>query len=116
MALPIGADVGGTFTDVVVERDGGYFSTNVLTTHHAPEVGILNGIQALAAEHAVDLTQVEQVIHGTTLATAAARPAPVLLAGALLAVLFLTWLALIVQYFAAGAHVEGADRVGFPWA
>ncbi len=67
--MRIGADVGGTFTDVVVERDGAYLSTKVLTTHEAPEVGILDGLQALAAEHRVDLRQVEQVIHGTTLAT-----------------------------------------------
>ncbi len=65
----IGADVGGTFTDVVVERDGEYLSTKVLTTHQAPEVGILDGLQALAAEHNVDLAQVDQLIHGTTLAT-----------------------------------------------
>ena len=49
---------------------------------------------------------------GAALAVAAAlvRPAPVLLVGALLAVLTLTWLALIVQIFAAGARVEGADH------
>ena len=65
----IGADVGGTFTDVVIERDGTYLSTKVLTTHAGPEVGILDGLVALAEEHGVDLTTVEQVIHGTTLAT-----------------------------------------------
>lgn len=67
--IRIGADVGGTFTDVVVERDGEYLSTKVLTTHLAPEVGILDGVRAVAAEHDVDLTEVTQVIHGTTLAT-----------------------------------------------
>lgn len=65
----IGADVGGTFTDVVVERAGEYLSTKVLTTHRAPEEGILAGVQALAAQHQVDLAAVEQVVHGTTLAT-----------------------------------------------
>ena len=69
MGMRIGADVGGTFTDVVVERDGEFLSTKVLTTHHAPEVGILEGVAAVASEHDVDLTRVEQVIHGTTLAT-----------------------------------------------
>ena len=74
--IRIGADVGGTFTDIVVEQSRGvsgssstYLSTKVLTTHEGPEVGILEGIKALAAEHDVDLTKVEQVIHGTTLAT-----------------------------------------------
>ncbi len=69
MAVRIGADVGGTFTDVVIERDGTYLSTKVLTTHAGPEIGILDGLVALAEEHDVDLTTVEQVIHGTTLAT-----------------------------------------------
>jgi len=69
MSIRIGADVGGTFTDVVVERDGEYLSTKVLTTHQAPEVGILDGLRAVVAEHDVDLTEVTQVIHGTTLAT-----------------------------------------------
>ncbi len=81
MGARIGADVGGTFTDVVVQFDGVQFedgtlaSTKVLTTHAGPdgtggpEQGILAGIDALAAEHGIDLSEVEQVIHGTTLAT-----------------------------------------------
>jgi len=68
--LRIGADVGGTFTDIVLERaDGSFASTKVLTTHAGPEQGILDGIEALAEEHDVDLREVTQVIHGTTLAT-----------------------------------------------
>ena len=50
-------------------RTGRYLSTKVLTTHSGPEVGILDGLVALADEHDVDLSTVEQVIHGTTLAT-----------------------------------------------
>jgi N-methylhydantoinase A len=69
VTIRIGADVGGTFTDVVIERNGTYLSTKVLTTHSGPEVGILDGLVALADEHDVDLSTVEQVIHGTTLAT-----------------------------------------------
>ena len=70
----IGADVGGTFTDVVIElphADGGttYESTKVLTTHGSPEEGILRGIERIATEHTVDMADVEQIIHGTTLAT-----------------------------------------------
>ena len=68
--LRIGADVGGTFTDIVLERaDGTFASTKVLTTHEGPEIGILNGIEALAAEQNIDLGDVVQVLHGTTLAT-----------------------------------------------
>ncbi len=70
MGARIGADVGGTFTDIVVEFDDGTLvSTKVLTTHAGPEQGILAGIDALAAEHGTDLSTVEQIIHGTTLAT-----------------------------------------------
>ena len=66
----IGADVGGTFTDIVLENpDGTFESTKVLTTHEGPEQGILEGIEMLASEHGVDLADVEQIIHGTTLAT-----------------------------------------------
>jgi len=70
IGLRIGADVGGTFTDIVLQRpDGSFASTKVLTTHEGPEQGILAGIEALATEHNVDLGDVEQIIHGTTLAT-----------------------------------------------
>ena len=49
MGVRIGADVGGTFTDIVIElEDGSYESTKVLTTYDAPELGILDGISKLA--------------------------------------------------------------------
>ena len=70
MPLRIGADVGGTFTDVVLERDDGTFvSSKLLTTRRRPEEGILAAIAALAAGNGVDLADVKQIIHGTTLAT-----------------------------------------------
>ncbi|NNC93709.1 MAG: hydantoinase/oxoprolinase family protein [Acidimicrobiia bacterium] len=70
MAVRIGADVGGTFTDIVIELDdGSYESTKVLTTHDAPEQGILDGISKLAEQAAVALDEATQITHGTTLAT-----------------------------------------------
>ena len=69
MPVRIGADVGGTFTDVVLERDDATFvSTKVLTTRR-PEEGILAGIATLTAGNGVDFANVTQIIHGTTLAT-----------------------------------------------
>ena len=69
MPLRIGADVGGTFTDVVLEReDGRFVSTKVLTTSR-PEEGVLAAVTELAAGNGVDLADVTQIIHGTTLAT-----------------------------------------------
>ncbi len=75
MGIRIGADVGGTFTDIVIEladsaaSSNRYSSTKVLTTHTAPEVGILDGISRIASQESIDLADVEQIIHGTTLAT-----------------------------------------------
>ena len=68
------ADVGGTFTDVVLERArGDYASMKVLTTHDAPERAILEGVQQLADAEGIDFSSqsgaVTQFVHGTTLAT-----------------------------------------------
>ena len=67
--MRIGADVGGTFTDVVLETGDGMFSTKVLTTYDAPERGILDGVRSVVAEADADLADLEAFIHGTTLAT-----------------------------------------------
>jgi len=69
-AVRIAADVGGTFTDVVLERTNGtYASTKVLTTYDAPERGILDGVAQLNSEEGVDASSIVQFVHGTTLAT-----------------------------------------------
>ena len=65
----IGADVGGTFTDVVLEANGEIFSTKVLTTYESPEIGILQGIHAVIADSETSLSELDSFIHGTTLAT-----------------------------------------------
>ena len=74
--IRIGADVGGTFTDVVLEVDDDnstsgpkMFSTKVLTTFEAPEQGILDGVRTVAAEAGANLADLDTFIHGTTLAT-----------------------------------------------
>ena len=75
MAMRIGADVGGTFTDVVLEVEDDstsgpeMFSTKVLTTYEAPEQGILDGVRTVAAEAGANLADLDTFIHGTTLAT-----------------------------------------------
>jgi N-methylhydantoinase A len=65
----LGVDIGGTFTDVVLERDAQLFSTKVLTTYTAPEDAILEGIAQVCAKANVAPSEVGQIIHGTTLAT-----------------------------------------------
>ena len=66
----IGVDVGGTFTDVAMERpDGTFASIKVLTTHQRPEEAVLAGISAVIESEGTTLDQITQIIHGTTLAT-----------------------------------------------
>ncbi|MCW1950746.1 MAG: hydantoinase/oxoprolinase family protein [Octadecabacter sp.] len=65
----LGVDIGGTFTDVVLESDGQSFSTKVLTTYAAPENAIIDGMHQVCAKAGVAPSQIDQIIHGTTLAT-----------------------------------------------
>ena len=65
----LGVDIGGTFTDVVLESNGQSFSTKVLTTYAAPEDAIIDGMRQVCAKAGVEPSQIDQIIHGTTLAT-----------------------------------------------
>ncbi|WP_370400203.1 hydantoinase/oxoprolinase family protein [Sulfitobacter sp. JB4-11] len=68
-SIRLGADIGGTFTDVVLEKGGGVFSTKVLTTYDAPENAIINGMHQVCAQAGITPDRIGQIIHGTTLAT-----------------------------------------------
>ncbi len=65
----LAVDIGGTFTDVVLEMDGGHITTKVLTTPRAPELGVMSGFEKVRALSGVDPAEICLVIHGTTLAT-----------------------------------------------
>src|SRR5262245_15549637 len=65
----LSADIGGTFTDVVLELDERRWSRKVLTTHRAPEEGLLDGIVATLGASGVPPEQIGWFVHGTTLAT-----------------------------------------------
>ncbi|MEP3053179.1 hydantoinase/oxoprolinase family protein [Ascidiaceihabitans sp.] len=65
----LGVDIGGTFTDVVLETGGASFSTKVLTTYTAPENAIIDGMHQVCAKAGITPSQIDQIIHGTTLAT-----------------------------------------------
>jgi N-methylhydantoinase A len=65
----LAADIGGTFTDVVLEHAGRRRSVKVLTTTRAPEEGMLQGIARLLRDAGIAAAEVEVLIHGTTLAT-----------------------------------------------
>ena len=65
----LGADIGGTFTDLVLEGPKGRFSTKVLTTYSAPEDAIIEGMHRVCEKAGIAPSAISQVIHGTTLAT-----------------------------------------------
>ena len=68
-SVRLGVDIGGTFTDVVLEDGADQFSAKVLTTYAAPEDAIIDGVNQVAAKAGIDPGEVGQIIHGTTLAT-----------------------------------------------
>lgn len=66
----LGADIGGTFTDIVLTRgDGRLHVVKQLTTPAEPERSVLAGIERLLATTGVAPSAIERVVHGTTLAT-----------------------------------------------
>ena len=67
--VKLAADIGGTFTDVVLEASGQRYSCKVLTTARAPELGVMQGIGRLFEESGVKAAEVGLMVHGTTLAT-----------------------------------------------
>ena len=68
-SVRLGVDIGGTFTDVVLEAGGESYSTKVLTTYAAPENAIIDGMHQVLAKAGLTTGDIDQIIHGTTLAT-----------------------------------------------
>lgn len=67
--IRVGVDIGGTFTDVALDHPGGTETCKVLTDYAEPERAILNGIEKAARNARIPLSDIGQVIHGTTLVT-----------------------------------------------
>ncbi len=65
----LAVDIGGTFTDLCLERDGRRTSVKVLTTPRAPEDGVLSGIAEILRLTGLKPADFALIIHGTTLAT-----------------------------------------------
>ena len=70
MAISLGVDIGGTFTDIVLlNPDGTLFSKKVLSTPDDYSRAIEEGIAALLDEIELSPGEIEQFAHGTTVAT-----------------------------------------------
>ncbi|SVB39093.1 uncharacterized protein METZ01_LOCUS191947, partial [marine metagenome] len=67
--IRLAADIGGTFTDVVLESQNGIHSIKVLTTVKQPEQGIMQGVEELMRSTRTEPSQITHIIHGTTLGT-----------------------------------------------
>jgi len=71
MLARIGADIGGTFTDLVMIGDDGatFHSAKVLTTRDRPDDAVVAGTQQMLEEAGCRSGEVSQLVHGTTLFT-----------------------------------------------
>jgi N-methylhydantoinase A len=67
--IKLAADIGGTFTDIVLESGAKRWSGKVLTTTAAPELGVIEGIRLVLEQSGLRPADVGVFIHGTTLAT-----------------------------------------------
>ncbi|MCB1432444.1 MAG: hydantoinase/oxoprolinase family protein [Alphaproteobacteria bacterium] len=65
----LAADIGGTFTDIVLESGSRRWSGKVLTTTQAPELGVIEGIRLVLEQSGLSPKDIGVFIHGTTLAT-----------------------------------------------
>ncbi|HEY4251922.1 MAG TPA: hydantoinase/oxoprolinase family protein [Roseomonas sp.] len=65
----LAVDIGGTFTDVVLQLPDRSLSTKILTTPEAPERAVLDGTRTILAQAGLTAADLALVIHGTTLAT-----------------------------------------------
>lgn len=66
----VGADIGGTFTDVIiVDHDSRTWSQKVLTTTHDYSRGIAEAVADLGEKAGLSAAEISGVVHGTTVAT-----------------------------------------------
>ena len=65
----LSADIGGTFTDIVLEKGDQRWTSKVLTTPRAPEQAVVAGTRALLEKAGLGFADLALFVHGTTLAT-----------------------------------------------
>lgn len=65
----LATDIGGTFTDIVLETGPKRIITKLLTTSDKPEEAVVEGTRAVLTEAGLDFADIDVFVHGTTLAT-----------------------------------------------
>ena len=68
-AARLAADIGGTFTDLVLLAGEQRFVAKVLTTPKAPEQAVIQGARDLLGRAGLGFADIAVFVHGTTLAT-----------------------------------------------
>lgn len=74
MAYRLGVDVGGTFTDLFLVGDDHasgdrQYRVKTPSTPADPSEGVLNGVKRICAEAGIDVADLRNILHGTTVAT-----------------------------------------------
>src|ERR1700760_3495369 len=67
--MRLAVDIGGTFTDIVLDVGRDRRTRKVLTTPARPEQAVLDGMRLILADAGAHISDVDVFIHGTTLAT-----------------------------------------------
>lgn len=67
----VGVDVGGTFTDIIYTdtEQGVSHIHKVPTTREDPSIGMVAGIKSLCEKHGIEMSSLNHLFHGTTIAT-----------------------------------------------
>jgi N-methylhydantoinase A len=66
--IRLAVDIGGTFTDVVLEVKETRHTRKVLTTPHRPEEAVLDGMRLILSDAKMYISDIDVFVHGTTLA------------------------------------------------
>ena len=71
MAYRLGVDVGGTFTDLflVSDQNGHRYRVKTPSTPSDPSEGVLSGVRRICEEAGIDVGDLRNILHGTTVAT-----------------------------------------------
>src|SRR6185437_14065348 len=72
MTYRLGVDVGGTFTDLFLVSEGnggGHYRVKTPSTPHDPSEGVLTGVTRICEEAGIDVADLRNILHGTTVAT-----------------------------------------------
>ncbi|UPT98947.1 hydantoinase/oxoprolinase family protein [Bradyrhizobium barranii subsp. apii] len=65
----LAVDIGGTFTDIVLDVGQDRKTRKVLTTPRRPEQAVLDGMRLILTDARAHMSDIDVFIHGTTLAT-----------------------------------------------